>query len=45
MQKAGMHLVECFPNPGETLPEKAESYLYRMSRADWEKDRQPSSGR
>lgn len=41
MQKAGMRFVERFLNPGETLQEKAESYLYRMSRADWEKNRQP----
>jgi RimJ/RimL family protein N-acetyltransferase len=41
MQKAGMHFVTRFANPGETRPEKAASYLYRMTRADWEKNRQP----
>jgi RimJ/RimL family protein N-acetyltransferase len=38
MEKAGMQRIARYANPDETSPDKAESYLYLLSREMWEKD-------
>lgn len=39
MEKAGMRFLTRFANPDETSPDKAESFRYTLSRAEWEKRR------